>query len=300
MNDATSRNSTNTLTLPYQKPFGFDQLLNFFRVRALEGVECVDEDSYVRIVRLLPDNTTGVVGWICVINKPKNSVLEVKLSDSLLPWTNVIAERLRIQFDLNCNPETIASHLANLDEVIPGSLVPGTRLPGCFNGFETCARAILGQQVTLAVANKLAAKIVQAYGLPIETPFKYLTHAFPTAEEILSIEDIENAFGSLGVIKTRSAAIREIAKLVIEGRIVFDGSIPAEEQIELLLSIKGIGPWSAGYIAMRTMAYADAFLETDAGIKHALPDLTPKERLALAEQWRPYRSYANINLWNAV
>ena len=70
--------------------------------------------------------------------------------------------------------------------------------------------------------------------------------------------------------------------------------------MERLLAVKGIGPWSANYIAMRTMSYPDAFLETDAGIKHALPDLSPKERLALAEQWRPWRSYANVSLWNSL
>ena len=58
-----------------------------------------------------------------------------------------------------------------------------------------------------------------------------------------------------------------------------------------------IGNWTAQYIAMRTMGWPDAFLETDAGVKHALPDHTPRQILEMAERWRPWRSYAVINLW---
>ena len=70
--------------------------------------------------------------------------------------------------------------------------------------------------------------------------------------------------------------------------------------MERLLAIKGIGPWTANYIAMRAFSYPDAFLETDVGVKHALPDLLPRERLAAAETWRPWRSYAVICLWNSL
>ena len=72
------------------------------------------------------------------------------------------------------------------------------------------------------------------------------------------------------------------------------------DRIERLCSVRGIGPWTANYIAMRTMGHTDAFLETDAGIKHALPDLSPAERAALAEQWSPWRSYAVMSLWNSL
>ena len=51
---------------------------------------------------------------------------------------------------------------------------------------------------------------------------------------------------------------------------------------------------------MRVLNHPDAFMETDAGVKHALPHLEPKERLELAEQWRPWRSYAVLCLWNSL
>ncbi len=70
--------------------------------------------------------------------------------------------------------------------------------------------------------------------------------------------------------------------------------------MEKLIAIRGIGSWTAQYIAMRAMEWPDAFLETDAGVKKALPGCTPKESLAMAEAWRPWRSYAVVNLWNSL
>ena len=161
-------------------------------------------------------------------------------------------------------------------------------------------RAILGQQVSVVAANKLAARIVEAYGTTIETGIEGLTHVAPTPQEVVAMDSIEDAFGNLGVIKTRSRTIAEIARLLCVGELDLSATASAPDQIETLLAIKGIGPWSANYIAMRALAYPDAFLETDAGIKHALPEYTPKQRLELAEQWRPWRSYANICLWNSL
>ena len=82
-----------------------------------------------------------------------------------------------------------------------------------------------------------------------------------------------------------------------QGEIRLDQSADPAEEMKKLRAIRGIGSWTAQYIAMRTMGWPDAFLETDAGVKHALPDRTPKELLALAERWRPWRSYAVVNLW---
>lgn len=70
--------------------------------------------------------------------------------------------------------------------------------------------------------------------------------------------------------------------------------------MQRLMAIKGIGPWTANYIAMRVLGYPEAFLASDAGVGHALPGTTPKQREALAEHWRPWRSYAVISLWNSL
>ncbi|MGI6033958.1 MAG: DNA-3-methyladenine glycosylase 2 family protein [Coriobacteriales bacterium] len=288
------------LRLGYRAPYQFDKLLSFFEMRVMEGVEKVEDGAYLRTARIPLADGTSATGWVRVANDEKRHALVVTMSESLLVCVPAVVARVRRQFDTDCDPFAIAEKLASLDDAVPGAAVPGTRVPGCFDAFETCCRAILGQQVTVAAANRLAARVAHELGKRIDTGIEGLDRSFPTAAEICAIDDIEGTLGPLGVIKTRSRAIAQIARLIEEGELDFGPGAPIEEQMERLLSIKGIGPWSANYIAMRTLGYTDAFLETDSGIAHALPDLSPKERLELAEQWRPWRSYANLSLWNSL
>ena len=138
-------------------------------------------------------------------------------------------------------------------------------MPGCFDTFEIACRAVIGQQISVRAANKLAGRIVERYGERIETGIEGLDRAWPRVTEVRSLASIEDAFGELGLIKTRSRAIDAMATAIDEGELDLDIGAVAEEQMEALLRIRGIGPWSANYIAMRTMSYPDAFLETDAG-----------------------------------
>ncbi|GLC81751.1 hypothetical protein LBYZC6_38650 [Lacrimispora brassicae] len=66
------------------------------------------------------------------------------------------------------------------------------------------------------------------------------------------------------------------------------------------MAIRGIGSWTAQYIAMRAVEWPDAFLETDAGVKKALYPLRPKEFLEISNAWHLWCSYATINLWNTL
>ena len=286
--------------LEYRTPYCFDQLLSFFESRTMAGVEHVQDGVYARTVRLQSPNGEELTGWLKVRDDMSHNCLQLEMSESLLPARDQVLNRVKLQFDVDCDPSAVYSGLAGLDDVVVGANVAGTRLPGCFDPFETACRAVLGQQVTVAAANKLAARVVQAYGTPVQTDMPALTHVFMTPQEAAAIDDIESAFGQLGVIKSRSRTIQSIARMLVSGDLDFESSANAQEQIDRLLGVKGIGPWSANYIAMRCLHYPDAFLETDAGIKHALPQYEPKERLALAEQWRPWRSYANICLWNSL
>lgn len=289
-----------TLHLGYRPPYRFDLLLGFFASRAIEGVEKVQDGAYLRTVRMILPDGSEAAGWVRVADDPKRHALAVTISESLLPCAAAVAARVRRQWDTDCDPQAVLKGIASLDDAVPGAAVAGTRLPGCFEPFETACRAVLGQQVSVAAANRFAARIAQSFGSPVDTGIEGLVRAFPTPDEVLALNDIEGAFGPCGIIRSRSRTIAELARLTREGLLDFSPGALIDEQFERLLAVKGIGPWSAGYIAMRTLGFTDAFLETDAGIAHALPDLSPKERLALAEQWRPWRSYANICLWNTL
>ena len=283
----------------YRRPFSFSTLLAFLRFRQLEGVEVVDDVSYARTVRLEHAGRT-YTGAIRVTDDEKHARLRVWVSDSLLPALSQVMARVACLFDTGCDPAAVHEGLATLDQAVPGAAVEGTRVPGAFSPFEITVRAVLGQQISVVAANKLAARIAQRYGMPVQTGIPGLSLLFPTAQDFLQMSPVEDALGQLGVVKVRSHSIQELARMFAGGQLRFDAGACVEEQMERLLAVRGIGPWTANYIAMRAMGHPDAFLETDAGIKHALPDFTPKERLEMARAWQPWRSYANVSLWNSL
>ena len=278
----------------------FDELLAFFRDRALEGVETVDDASYARMARIpLPDGSEAS-GWIRVERDPERNALLLSIAESLLPATSIVVARVRRMFDLDCDPETVSEGLAALDAIRPGANACGIRLPGCFDPFETCCRTVLGQQVSVSSANRLAARIVGAIGPQVQTGIEGLGRMWPSAAEIAAVDDLAGTLGELGVIRARTAAIAQIARMVGSGDLRFDAVADPAEQMEALLRVKGVGPWTANYIAMRVLSYPDAFLEKDSGVAHALPDMTPKERIEAVEPCRPWRSYAVVCLWNSL
>ncbi len=286
--------------LSYRPPYRFSELLAFFRDRALAHVELVDDTSYMRTVRLEDRDGNIACGWVRVEDDPANNQLVVTMSDELVPVVSEVFARVRRMFDVDSDPVAISQALSPLEKAVPGVRIDGIRVPGCFDAFEIACRAVIGQQVSVKAANKLAGRIAERYGEKVETGIEGLDRAWPSAVAVRSLANIEDAFGELGLIKTRSRAIDAIATAIDEGELDLDIGTVVEEQMEALLQIRGIGPWSANYIAMRTMSYPDAFLETDAGVAHALPELTPKERLALVEDCRPWRSYAVLALWDSL
>lgn len=288
-----------TITLGYRPPYLWKEMLAFLKERAIPNVEAVIGNTYCRTVSMKNTKKLTLTGYVSVTDNCEKNALEVTVSETLLPVLPQIIGRVRNMFDLYCDPEMVYNALLPLNEIKADILKKGVRLPGCFEPFEMSVRAILGQQITVKAATTLSGRIAEKYGTPVNTPFEELTMVFPTAEEVARLDNIEKRFGEQGVITIRTRAINALAESVSCGEICFEKCNSPESEIKKLLSIKGIGNWTANYIAMRTMAWTDAFLETDIGIKNALPDSTSKELLKLSEQWRPWRSYAVISIWNS-
>lgn len=240
-------------------------------------------------------------GWLRVSHREDKNALELEISDGLSPVGKEVVKRVRRQFDLDQNPDEIHEQLKTLGQIREGLPVLGTRIPGAFEPFEMAVRAILGQQITVTFARSLADRLTATYGTPVDTGQPGLTYIFPTPEKIASLSDgIEDHLGKLGVLSARSRTIATLAEGMALGELDLDHPEDPAEQMQKLLAIKGIGPWTAGYIAMRTLGMKDVFLETDAGIKKAVAPLAAKEAARVAEQWRPWRSYATFGLWASL
>ena len=247
------------------------------------------ESSYRRIVRVT-QNGKMHAGWMEIRPEPGKNVMRVVASVSLRKAIPVFLARVKHVLDLGCHPEQIGERLGAL-----AAAKPGLRVPGAFDGFELAVRAVLGQQVSVAAARTLAGRFAAAFGSKVESPFEALSVAFPQARQVANLEVDE--ITRLGILPSRARTILALAKPVAQGAIVLRPGSDVSATIEKLQSIAGIGEWTAQYIAMRALAWPDAFPHTDLGIMKALGEKNPKRILAAAEAWRPWRSYAVMHLW---
>jgi AraC family transcriptional regulator of adaptative response / DNA-3-methyladenine glycosylase II len=106
--------------------------------------------------------------------------------------------------------------------------------------------------------------------------------------------------------RARGAALVNACAHVAEGEMVLDAGSDRQATVAALQALPGLGPWTARYVAMRALGDPDVFLPTDLGVRHALAALgagtgtAPKAVTALAERWRPWRSYARHHLWASL
>jgi AraC family transcriptional regulator, regulatory protein of adaptative response / DNA-3-methyladenine glycosylase II len=289
-----------TLSLGYRPPYAWDELITFLAMRAIPGVESVSGGAYRRTV-VIRSGGTIYRGWISVANVPKRNLLSVTVAPALLPVLSKVLLRIRCLFDVYCNPLEIYEKLKIMNELKSDLCVPGVRLPGCFDPFEMSVRAVLGQQITVKAARTLAMRFAAAFGEKIDTPFDELNVTFPGSDIIYGLTPpIEDHLGPLGIIGARARSIYALAEAIMNGVITFSQNVDPENEMEKILKLPGFGSWTAQYIGMRALGWPDAFPHTDYGVKKALFGKTPKEIVELSQTWRPWRSYATINLWNSL
>jgi AraC family transcriptional regulator of adaptative response / DNA-3-methyladenine glycosylase II len=289
---ATAPAQSLAFDLAYRPPYDWEAMLAFLARRAIPGVEAVDAKSYARTL-CVERNGRMHAGWLSVAPSRRKAALRVTLSASLAGALPTVLARVKRLFDLACRPDEIAECLGAL-----AAKNPGLRLPGAVDGFEIAVRAILGQQVTVHAATRIASRVVAAFGDAIETPYAELHHLFPRAAVLAALDPSEIA--AQGVIASRARAIAALAAEVAAGRLHLDASADVDATLARLHDIPGVGPWTAQYIAMRALAWPDAFPHPDVAVLKAMKHAKPREALAAAERWRPWRGYAVIHLWKSL
>jgi AraC family transcriptional regulator of adaptative response / DNA-3-methyladenine glycosylase II len=283
---------TLVLRLPFRPPFDAEGLLGFFAARAVTGVETLGDDGYVRTLRLPNGPAT-----VALQPQATHVTATLRLADprDLGP----AVARVRRLFDLDADPVAVDELLA-ADPALETAVkeVPGIRLPGTVDGAETAIRTLLGQQVTVAAARTAAGRLAAALGerLPAALAVPGAELLFPTPA-VIAARGAEVLTGPA----RRIASVLTVATALADGTLALDpGRDPADLRAELL-ALPGVGPWSAGYLAMRVLGDPDELLASDLGVRRGaavlglpsdIPGLT-----AHAAAWRPWRSYAATHLW---
>jgi AraC family transcriptional regulator of adaptative response / DNA-3-methyladenine glycosylase II len=275
-----------TLRLPARAPFDGPGLMAFFAAHAIPGIERADATSFSRAIRL-----PGGVATVDLSLEGATAVSCTARLDNIADLSTLVS-RVRRLLDLDADSAAIDEALAADSSFAPlVAARPGIRLPGSLDIEETLFRTMIGQQVSVAAAStvlgRLASELSGTPGL------------FPTAAEIAG-----SAPGVLRGPATRVASILGVARAIAEGSLALDVGLPGEEFADRLTALPGIGPWTAGYLAMRVLGNPDVLLTSDLVMLASAARLgLPATARALAEhgkRWAPWRSYAGLHLWSAA
>ena len=288
------------LRLAYRAPIDGERMLGYLGARAIPGVEEVREGRYRRTI-MLP-NGPGILPLA-----PAAGYVDCELQLEDLRDLTAAVQRCRRLLDLDADPEAVTGYLSADPVLGPLALAnPGRRSPGHVDGNELALRAVLGQQVSVTAARRLGARLVAAYGKPLSRPDGPLTHCFPEAGTLAAADP-----AALPMPRSRALALTGLASALASGELVLDPGAERDRAEAVLLALPGIGPWTASYIRMRALSDPDAFLPSDVGVLAALARLgavpagtgpaargrAARAAAALAENWRPWRSYAVHHLW---
>jgi len=283
-----------TLRLPCRAPYDWAATLGFLARRAIDGVESVEGGVYRRAIRC-----KDLTGTVEIAHDEAGEALAATLGLIPAGAEGSVAERLRRMFDLDADLRTIAAHLARDPAMAPlVAARPWLRVPGGWDAFEVAARSVIGQQVTVARAQRLNSILVDRCGTELPGHAgRGLRRTFPTAGQVLDAD-----LSGMGMPGARVATLKAIAEAALADPRLFERSDSIEKTVVRLRGIRGIGDWTAHYIAMRACREPDAFPAGDVGLLRGAADATgrrplPAELLARAEVWRPWRAYAAHHLW---
>ena len=278
--------------LGWRAPYDTAAMLGFLHLRAIPGMEHVEQGTYTRTLRLIQDGQEHC-GWLSVAFEEARARARVTISDSLAGVLPTVINRVRAAFDLDADPLAID---AVLHSAFPSGA--GLRVPGTVDGFELAVRAVLGQQITVAAARTLGARLVAAFGQPITTPLAGMDRLFPTPAALIAASG--DQLGRLGITRQRQAALKALAEAVLEGGLVLSPGVDVAATCARLRALPGIGDWTAQYIALRALRWPDAFPAGDVALQKALRVNSASAATQAAQGWRPWRGYAVLRAWQSM
>ena len=281
-----------SVQLEFRPPLAWKSLLAYLRLRAIPGVELVDDSHYRRTVAI-----GAAKGWIAVSMHASGSALNLEMSPSLTPVIGAVIGRVKQLFDLGAAPDSVRAVLRQ-DEILAATVrrLPGLRVAGAFDGFELAVRTVLGQQISVKGASTIAGRWALAFGEPIATPYPSLDRLSPSADRMSAVSADEIA--ALGMVGARARSLVGLAQAVSQRKVVLAFASNVEEQIDGLMSLPGIGHWTANYIAMRALHWPDALPTGDLVLMRAAKS-NQKQLQQRSEAWRPWRAYAAHYLWQS-
>ena len=277
------------MRLPFRPPLYPGNLFGHLAATAVPGVEEWRDGRYRCTMRLAHGHAIAAL-------RPMPDHVEAGLALADHRDLPAAIERCRWLLDLDTDPVVVDRQLARDPALAPlVRSAAGRRVPRCPDPAAFAVRAVLGQQVSIAAARTLAARLVRRYGDPVPDPDGSLTHLFPSTEALAELDP-----NDLAMPRSRRATVLALVRALADGAVQLEGGDGARVRRELA-AVPGIGPWTAETIAMRALGDPDAFPATDLGVRLAAERLGlpagARELIARSAAWRPWRAYAVQHLW---
>jgi AraC family transcriptional regulator of adaptative response / DNA-3-methyladenine glycosylase II len=290
-------------TIAAPAPLDFAWMLGFLGARAVPGLEEVSGGEYRRAVRL-PGRAAAL--GVRLAGGPAAPRLALRFAGDLAP--REARDLVRRMLDLDAPLADFAERMS-ADPLLARIVAvrPGIRLAVYGDPFEGLVRAVLGQQVSVAGARTVAGRMVRRFGEPAPrlgaTELALFPHPAPLAAA--PVAELQ----ALGLTGAKARAIQALARAVADGALDLEALAAASTDAAqaALAALPGIGPWTAGYVAMRSLGHRDAYPVGDLGVVKALARLDPHGRRPSAPDeerifraWRPWRAYAALHLWSSL
>jgi AraC family transcriptional regulator, regulatory protein of adaptative response / DNA-3-methyladenine glycosylase II len=274
-----------TLRLAARAPYEAAEVLLFLGAHAVPGLEEWDGTTFARVLDL--PHGPAVVR----LSPGEGAAVTARLRLAELRDLGAAVTRCRRMLDLDADPAAVDDVLGAdpaLAAVVASA--PGRRVPASPDADELAIRAVLGQQVSVAGARTLTARLLPM-GAPLAEPVGTLTHAFPRAATLADAD-----LTTVGLTGARRRTVSSLAAALTSGDIALDPGADREEAARALLAVPGIGPWTAALVGLRGLADPDVWLPGDLALRRSLTALGSSDTEA-ASRWRPWRSYAVLHLW---
>lgn len=288
------------LRLAARTPFDGAAVIEWLAARAIAGIEEVVDGTYRRSVRL-----AGGAAVLAVTPTPSGIDVDAHLA-GLTDLPEALA-RVRRLCDLDSDPDLIDAHLVRASRSYPALAAevasrPGARIPGALDPTEMVARAIVGQQVTVAAARTALTRLADAAAEPLDAALAQggVTRVFPEASAVARAALTDAVRGPA----MRRRALVAAAEAIAEGAVPTDAGATREEMTAALEALPGVGPWTSHYVALRVLGAPDVFLTGDVAVRAGAGRLglpaSPRALLDASAPFAPWRSYLMLHLWRAA
>lgn len=267
------------VSIPYRPPFDFAGLLKSYENHRMGDLEWFDHDKMHRVISF-----NNKVGQIEIYNSPEKSelIVEIDFPDTTAIYS--IISKVRAMFDLDSDPLIIANSLESepkIKKIL--KKYPGIRLPSGWDSFEISIAAILGQLVSLDQGRSLVGDLIETAGSDSGLFHKDKSiKLFPTPSQIIDAD-----LSALKTTRARKQTLVEFSKSILNKSISLAPTQDVESFIASAMKLRGIGPWTAHYMALKALRSADTFPTSDLILGRMLKE-HPKLNLKQISPWRGY------------